>query len=39
MIDGSILIGATARKAEGGFQSVNPATGELRPAGVRGHHG
>ena len=28
MIDGSILIGATARKAEGGFQSVNPATGE-----------
>lgn len=28
MIDGSILIGATTRKHEGGFQSVNPATGD-----------
>ena len=28
MIDGSILIGAQTRKHEGGFQAINPATGE-----------
>jgi len=28
MIDGSILIGAQTRKHEGGFQAVNPATGD-----------